>query len=305
MSNPLSASDVLNREFLEIACAAAASRRRTRSAGSRRTGSVDDDPRYQEYSPRAGGARSGQAGRAEQIQMIFSRQYSSEWRASFDNRAEALETFDDYSPRGSALTSLSLSIEVVDDRPCITSIRTSTWFRASPTTTRRWPRWAASAMSEPAFWAGFDRGTVDGFRDYFRQLTEFEPKRAAWYRRAALHLVVHQRQGSRKRQPGPRSDRHDPRVARHARRAGHRRDRAEQEHAQRSDRLSRARRPGDEDQRADPDPHAAPGRQVPGNADDPRHAHATTAASTTAGCWSITSRSTRSAKCSIAAFGPA
>ena len=37
------------------------------------------------------------------------------------------------------------------------------------------------AMSEPAFWAGFDRGTVDGFRDYFRQLTEFEPKRAGWY----------------------------------------------------------------------------------------------------------------------------
>ena len=37
-------------------------------------------------------------------------------------------------------------------------------------------------MSEPAFWAGFDRGTVDGFRDYFRQLTEFEPKRASWYR---------------------------------------------------------------------------------------------------------------------------
>jgi uncharacterized protein len=37
------------------------------------------------------------------------------------------------------------------------------------------------AMSEPAFWAGFDRGTVDGFHDYFRQLTEFEPKRAGWY----------------------------------------------------------------------------------------------------------------------------
>ena len=40
-------------------------------------------------------------------------------------------------------------------------------------------KWAASPMSEPAFWAGFDRGSVDGFRDYFRQLTEFEPKRAA------------------------------------------------------------------------------------------------------------------------------
>jgi predicted metal-dependent TIM-barrel fold hydrolase len=36
-------------------------------------------------------------------------------------------------------------------------------------------------MSEPAFWAGFDRSSVDGFRDYFRQLTEVEPKRAAQY----------------------------------------------------------------------------------------------------------------------------
>ncbi|MEQ8786842.1 MAG: TatD family hydrolase [Pirellulaceae bacterium] len=37
------------------------------------------------------------------------------------------------------------------------------------------------AMSEPAFWAGFDRGSVDSFRDYFRQLTETEPKRAAQF----------------------------------------------------------------------------------------------------------------------------
>ena len=36
-------------------------------------------------------------------------------------------------------------------------------------------------LSEPAFWAGFDRGSVESFRDYFRQLTEFEPKRAAQY----------------------------------------------------------------------------------------------------------------------------
>ncbi len=35
------------------------------------------------------------------------------------------------------------------------------------------------AMSEPAFWAGYDRGSVDGFRDYFEQLTSFEPRRAA------------------------------------------------------------------------------------------------------------------------------
>ena len=37
------------------------------------------------------------------------------------------------------------------------------------------------AVTEPAFWAGFDRGSADAFEDYFRQLTDFEPKRAAQY----------------------------------------------------------------------------------------------------------------------------
>ncbi len=37
------------------------------------------------------------------------------------------------------------------------------------------------AISEPAFWAGFDRGSAESFRDYFRQLTEVEPRRAAQY----------------------------------------------------------------------------------------------------------------------------
>ena len=40
-------------------------------------------------------------------------------------------------------------------------------------------RMGCTAISEPAFWAGYDRGSVEGFRDYFRQLTEFEAKRAA------------------------------------------------------------------------------------------------------------------------------
>ncbi len=35
------------------------------------------------------------------------------------------------------------------------------------------------AVCEPAFWAGFDRSAVEGFSDYFSQLTEHEPKRAA------------------------------------------------------------------------------------------------------------------------------
>lgn len=37
------------------------------------------------------------------------------------------------------------------------------------------------AVSEPAFWAGFDRGSAESFHDYFRQLVEYEPKRSAQY----------------------------------------------------------------------------------------------------------------------------
>ena len=36
-------------------------------------------------------------------------------------------------------------------------------------------------LCEPAFWAGFDRSSAAGFFDYFRQLTDYEPKRAARY----------------------------------------------------------------------------------------------------------------------------
>jgi len=37
------------------------------------------------------------------------------------------------------------------------------------------------AVSEPAFWAGYDRSSASSFHDYFRHLTEVEPKRAARY----------------------------------------------------------------------------------------------------------------------------
>ncbi|GHC01386.1 TatD family hydrolase [Cerasicoccus arenae] len=37
------------------------------------------------------------------------------------------------------------------------------------------------AVCEPAFWAGFDRSSPQGFYDYFKQLTEYEPRRAAKY----------------------------------------------------------------------------------------------------------------------------
>jgi len=37
------------------------------------------------------------------------------------------------------------------------------------------------AVGEPAFWAGFDRAYPETFLDYFRQISEFEPTRAASY----------------------------------------------------------------------------------------------------------------------------
>lgn len=37
------------------------------------------------------------------------------------------------------------------------------------------------AVGEPAFWMGYDRTHVASFYDYFRQLTEWEPRRAANY----------------------------------------------------------------------------------------------------------------------------
>lgn len=37
------------------------------------------------------------------------------------------------------------------------------------------------AVSEPAFWAGFDRSSASSFADYFRHILDVEPKRAARY----------------------------------------------------------------------------------------------------------------------------
>ena len=37
------------------------------------------------------------------------------------------------------------------------------------------------AVAEPAFWAGFDRQYPETFLDYFKQISEFEPTRAAQY----------------------------------------------------------------------------------------------------------------------------
>ncbi|MSR18267.1 MAG: metal-dependent hydrolase [Phycisphaerales bacterium] len=45
----------------------------------------------------------------------------------------------------------------------------------------RMARAGCVAITEPAFWAGYDRSSVGGFFDYFRLLTDFEPRRAAQF----------------------------------------------------------------------------------------------------------------------------
>lgn len=83
MSSSPSASDVLNREFLEVRArllqVAAALDRLDRAEGS-----VGDDPRMKNIQRVLDVLRSGDAKRAEQVQLIFSRPYSPEWREKFE-----------------------------------------------------------------------------------------------------------------------------------------------------------------------------------------------------------------------------
>ena len=75
--------------------------------------------------------------------------------------------------------------------------------------------------------------------------------------------------------------------------------------AQRGDHLPGAPRPRREDRRTDPHPHAAPGGQVQGHADDRGHAQERPRGSSRTASASITSRSTRSGSPSTTASGAA
>jgi hypothetical protein len=79
MSAPLSASELLNREFLEIRCKilelAAALDRLGRAEGS-----VADDPRLGRLREALTAVLDEPQDRAEQVQMIFSREYDGSWQ---------------------------------------------------------------------------------------------------------------------------------------------------------------------------------------------------------------------------------
>jgi hypothetical protein len=78
----LSASEVLNREFLEIRCkileVAAALDRLDRAAGN-----VAEDPRMKRLHEALEVLRDDRGDRAEQVQLVFSRTYQDGWQTEF------------------------------------------------------------------------------------------------------------------------------------------------------------------------------------------------------------------------------
>ena len=82
MTSPLTAPEVLNREFLEIRCKIldlAASFDRLRRA----EGSLEGDPRLARLQQALEIVGSSTEDRAEQVQMIFSRAYEDDWQSKF------------------------------------------------------------------------------------------------------------------------------------------------------------------------------------------------------------------------------
>ncbi len=83
MSIPMTASEVLDREFLEIRAkileVAAALDRLERAEGS-----VSEDPRLRRLLEAVERLREERADRAEQVQLLFSRPYQDDWRQAFD-----------------------------------------------------------------------------------------------------------------------------------------------------------------------------------------------------------------------------
>ena len=82
MPLPLTAPEVLSREFLEIRCKildlAAALDRLERAEGS-----VGDDPRLARLREALTVVQSESDDRAEQVQMVFSRPYDDAWQSTF------------------------------------------------------------------------------------------------------------------------------------------------------------------------------------------------------------------------------
>ena len=89
------------------------------------------------------------------------------------------------------------------------------------------------AISDPAFWAGYDRGSAAAFAAYFEQLTAFEPLRAAPYGLRHYSWLSLNPKEAEDRELARKVLESDPDLSRAAERAGNWRDRAEPGHSQR------------------------------------------------------------------------
>lgn len=82
MSSVMTASQVFDREFLEIRAKilelAASFDRLQRSQGS-----VEEDPRWLRIQEALAALRKSEGDRAEQVQLIFSRKYEATWPQKF------------------------------------------------------------------------------------------------------------------------------------------------------------------------------------------------------------------------------
>ena len=128
------------------------------------------------------------------------------------------------------------------------------------------------AVTEPAFWAGYDRPGGRRLPRLLRPPDRLRAQARSHLRHRPLHVDVPESQGG----GGPRADssgaRDHPRVPGAAERPRDRRDRPQPRHAQRARRLQGSRRPRDGARPADPHPHAPPGGQVEGHEGDRRDA---------------------------------
>ena len=95
------------------------------------------------------------------------------------------------------------------------------------------------AVTEPAFWAGYDRPGVDAFIDYFNRLVDFEPKRAATYGIAHFTWMCLNPKEAEDRELTRQVLEVIPRFLEIAERARHRRDRAQPRDHATSSRASR------------------------------------------------------------------
>lgn len=86
MTQPLTGPEILNREFLEMRCkildVAAAFDRLGRAEGA-----ADNDPRVARLKEALTIVLEEPAGRAEQVQMLFSREYDDGWQQALQVNA--------------------------------------------------------------------------------------------------------------------------------------------------------------------------------------------------------------------------